>query len=75
MKISFGKACDAEERLNNMSFSDNPANILKDLLVIYAFNSNLELADDLDEQLNKYSEYLNSLVLWNKDNLSQQLNN
>jgi len=63
MKISFGKALEAEELLNNFYGMDN-TDILRDLIYIYAFNSNLEVSDDLEEQLQRIKEYNNSLVLW-----------
>lgn len=67
MKIHFWQAIESEERLNATGYDDNPANILKDLVRIYAFNSNLELADDFDEQIEERRKYFDELVIWKEE--------
>jgi hypothetical protein len=67
MKISFGDACFAEERLNATDFTQDNTSMLRDLIYIYAFNSGLEVADNLEEQLQAIKEYNNELVMWGEN--------
>jgi hypothetical protein len=63
MRTAFGKACEAEERLNS-ELKRTPTEEIRDLVYLYAFNSNLEVPDDFDEQFERIRLHLNELKLY-----------